>query len=405
MTAGGRRPRGPVPGTAALPRGIGPLGRLAAPLALLLVVFSGGCDVVARAEGDPAAAAEQGREPREVAPVTPDQDGELRVLVYHDMEGLTGQTDPNTFRFSHPDRYALGRQYLVGDVNEVVAGLFEGGADVVHVVDGHGSGNPGPDLLLEQLDPRAQLLSRDRPFDAYTSLVEPGRYDAVAVVGMHAKTGSGGFASHTFTLGIDFILNGMAVTETELVGYSWGRVGVPVIFASGDDRLREDLREPMPWVEFVTVKTATSASTAEAHPVDEARADLRSGARRAVESLRSGRTHAMRLTEPVRAELRAVPPADVSLLDGVPGIDYEDGRVRFVAADFQGAYDGLVALVGVARTGYASVMGELGRRLVGPDFGLRYSDALFERWLDFESSRWSAPEPAQAPEGPYHGYR
>ena len=319
------------------------------------------------------------------------------------MEGLTGQSDPNTFRFSHPERYALGRRYLTGDVNAVVAGLFAGGADEVHVVDGHGSGNPEPDLLLDELDPRAELVSRDQLFDAYVDLTEPGVYDAVAVVGMHAKTGSGGFASHTFTLGMDLVLNGMPVTETEIVGYSWGRVGVPVIFASGDDRLASDLEGPMPWVEMVTVKTATSASSAEPRPVDEARADLQAGAQRAMEGYSAAR--AMRLREPVVAQLHAVPPADLSMLDGVPGIDYADQRVTFTAGDFRGAYDGLVELVAVARGGYASVMAETGRALAGPAFGRTYSDALFDRWLDYESGRWQPDPPASERPRSYHGFR
>lgn len=348
----------------------------------------------------PAPASEQ---PRALEEPAPDTDGLVRVLVYHDMEGLTGQSDPATFRYAHPDRYAVGRTYLTGDVNAVVGGLFDGGADEVHVVDGHGSGSPEPDLLLDQLDPRVTLVSRDRPFDAYVDLVEPGVYDAVAVVGMHAKTGSGGFASHTFTLGIDMILNGMAVTETEIVGYSWGRVGVPVIFASGDDRLEADLATPMPWVEFVRVKTATSASSADPRPVDEARSDLTAGARRAVEEF--GRARAMRLSAPVRATLHAVPPADLSMLAAVPGIDYADQRVTFEAGDFRAAYDGLVGLVTVARGGYASVMAETGRALAGPEFGATYADALFGRWLDFESGRWSVPAPVPDAPRTYHGFR
>ncbi|MDH3272418.1 MAG: M55 family metallopeptidase [Gemmatimonadota bacterium] len=332
-----------------------------------------------------------------------DTDGVLRVLVYHDMEGLTGQSDPNTFRYSHPERYAVGRQYLTGDVNAVVAGLFAGGADEVHVVDGHGSGNPEPDLLLDELDARVALVSRDQPFDAYVDLTEPGVYDAVAVVGMHAKTGSRGFASHTFTLGIDLLLNGVSVTETEIVGYSWGRVGVPVIFASGDDRLAADLSEPMPWVETVVVKTATSASSTEPRPVDEARADLTASARRALEGYRSAR--AMRLSGPVVAQLHAVPPADLSTLERVPGIDYADQRVTFTAPDFAQAYGGLVGLVAVARTGYASVMGETGRAMAGPAFGPTYSDALFDRWLDFESGRWVLPESPTPETRTYHGFR
>jgi D-amino peptidase len=342
-------------------------------------------------------------EPRALEAPAADADGIVRVLVYHDMEGLTGQSDPNTFRFAHSDRYALGREYLTGDVNAVIAGLIDGGANEVHVVDGHGSGNPQPDLLLDRLDPRAELVSRDADFDAYVDLIEPGAYDAIAVVGMHAKTGSGGFASHTFTLGIDLILNGMAVTETEIVGYSWGRVGVPVIFASGDDRLEADLAGPMPWVEFVTVKTATSASTADPRPVDEARADLTVGARRAMEGYRSAQS--MRLAEPVAATIHAVPPADLSMLAGVPGVEYADQRVTFDAPDFRTAYDGLLRLVTVARGGYTTVMGEVGRSLAPDRFGSAYSDALFARWLDYESGRWEPP--ALSPTAPrtYHGFR
>lgn len=340
---------------------------------------------------------------RSLIPVAEDTDSVLRVLVYHDMEGLTGQSDPNTFRFSHPERYAVGRRYLTGDVNAVVAGLFDGGADEVHVVDGHGSGNPEPDLLVDQLDERAELVTRAEAFDAYVDLTEPGVYDAVAVVGMHAKTGSGGFASHTYTLGIDFVLNGMSVTETELVGYSWGRVGVPVVFASGDDRLAADLASPMPWLEMVTVKTATSASSADPRPVDEARGDLREGARRAVEGYREA--SAMRLEAPIVAQLHAVPPADLRVLEGVPGIAYSDQRVTFPAADFLSAYDGLVELVAVARTGYASVMAETARTMAGPAFGPTYSDALFDRWLDFESGRWSPSSPQASASGTFHGFR
>jgi D-amino peptidase len=334
----------------------------------------------------------------------PDTDGVLRVLVLHDMEGLSGQDDPRTFDFDHPDRYAEGREHLVGDVNSVIAGLFAGGAAEVHVVDGHGSGNPEPDLLLDRLYSRAQMVFRDKPFRQYVDLVEPGVYDAVAVVGMHAKTGSRGFASHTYTLGIEILLNDRAITETELVGFSFGRAGVPVIFASGDDRLGADLAT-MPWIEFVTTKKATSASTAELRPQDEVRAELEAAAKRAIE--RRGEAKVMKIQGTITATIRAVPPASLQVLEGVPGVDYEDESVTFVAKDFKAAYDGLVELIGVATTNYSRVLVEsLRSSPEGSKFLSEYNDKLVGRWLDFESGRWTPPAPEPPPEGQrYHGAR
>ena len=115
-----------------------------------------------------------------------------RILVYHDMEGLSGEDDSRQFSFRHKEQYAKGRELLTDDVNAVVAGLFDGGATLVHVVDAHGSGNPDPDVLLDKLDPRAHMVFREKPFRQYVDIVEPNVYDGIVCVGMHAKTCSGG---------------------------------------------------------------------------------------------------------------------------------------------------------------------------------------------------------------------
>ncbi|MGB5344206.1 MAG: M55 family metallopeptidase [Thermoanaerobaculia bacterium] len=333
-----------------------------------------------------------------------DTDGVVRVLVYHDMEGLSGQDDPRTFDFGTGEYYEHGRQMLVADVNAVVAGLFDGGADEVHIVDGHGSGNPEPDLDLAQLDPRATMIFREQAFDAYSELPEPGIYDAVAVVGMHAKTGSGGFASHTYTLGMDILLGGRSVTETEVIAYSWGRVDVPVILASGDDRLAEDLAT-MPWLEYVTVKIATGADSAQLLPVDDVHSQMREAAQRAVENRNQARV--MKLTMPTLAGLRAVPPARLDHLEGVPGIQYADNTVTFEADDFMAAYHGIEALVGVAQRGYWRLYNEVLRQHPdGDEIQGLIREAVDQRWFDVESDRWSPPEPeAETPEEKrYFGY-
>src|SRR5262245_52244478 len=313
----------------------------------------------------------------------------VRILVYHDMEGLSGQDDWRTFLFSHPEKYPEGQKLLAADLNAVIDGLFAGGATQVDVVDAHGSGNPEPDVRRDLLDQRAKQVMREKAFDPYVDLTAPNTYDAVVAVAMHAKTGSHGFASHTITLGMDMLLNDKSITESEIVAYSWGRVGVPVIFVSGDDRLRDDLAV-MPWIEFVVTKKATSASTVELRPVDAVHAEMREKAARAVRNI--SKAKAMTLTPPLRAGLHAVPPASLASLNGVPGITYKDQTVTFTAPDFRAAYDGVIALVGVARSSYPQVLQETVRKQVdGQKTMADYSDALFVRWMDFESGRWQPP--------------
>ncbi|HRI80137.1 MAG TPA: M55 family metallopeptidase [Cyclobacteriaceae bacterium] len=317
-----------------------------------------------------------------------------RILIYHDMEGLSGENDWRMFSYSHPEQYKIGRELLTADVNAVIGGLFEGGAGTVQVVDAHGSGNQDPDLLLDKLDKRASMVSRDQPFRQYVDIVEPNVYDAVVCVGMHAKTGSGGFASHTFTLGMDIILNDLSVTETELVAYSWGRVGVPVIFVSGDDKLADDLRT-MPWIEYVSVKKATSASTVELRPWAEVRRDLFDKAAKSIRNIPMAT--AMKLNEPIKATLRVVPPASVERLRNMPGIDYKENSATFMAENFAKAYDGVIAMIGIATTGYYSMTTEVIKSLPnGKAVQLQIDDARYNRWLDFESGRWK-PEPLPAP--------
>ena len=350
-------------------------------------------------------APEMPSEPWTLEDYQPDTDDGIRVLIIHDMEGLTGQTDPSSFSFG-TDLYPSGQEWLAGDINAVVDGLFAGGATEVVIADGHGSGNPDPDLRSDLLDERATQIIREESFDTYFDLPESEEIDAVAVVGMHAKTGSAGFASHTFTLGIDLLINGQSITETELVALSWGRVGVPVIFASGDDRLASDL-QTMPWIEFVTVKDAKGADSAVTRPVEEARTDLREGAKRAVERLASAKS--MRVSAPIFASLHAVPPASLRFLEGVPGVNYRDDTYTFVTDDMRDAYDGLVAVVGLARVGYTSVLQEVVRsRADGGEIFTAYGDGLRRRWFDQESGRYERPEAgAGLAEGlrRFHGYR
>lgn len=324
-----------------------------------------------------------------------------RILLIHDMEGLSGQDDPYTFLFGNP-KYPLGQKLLVDDVNAVIDGLFAGGAASVLVADGHGSGNPAPDLLLDKLDPRAHLISRPVAFDTYLDLAAAGTFDAVVVVGMHAKSGSGGFAAHALTTGAQIFINGHSITETELVGLLQGQVGVPVIFASGDDRLAENLRT-MPWLQYVTTKKATGVSSAELYPVEKVHAEMRIKARVAVQQLASARV--MTLHTPVTVAVRAVPPGNFRWLKEMPGIQYTDETVTFLAPDMSSAFRGIRTFIAALSFSFADA--KLSAVMALPDAPrLLYEGRMehYRRWFAAESHTLVVPQKSEPPRE-YHGFQ
>jgi D-amino peptidase len=319
----------------------------------------------------------------------PNSDEKITIMLRYDMEGLSGQDDYRTAFVYYPEQYEKGRELLTADVNAVIEGLFDGGADEIYVVDSHGSGSRKPDIILEKMDSRAKLKTDRELIKAQDEI----HIDAIAVVGDHSRTGGGGFMAHTRTYGMDFIINGRSVNETELVMLDFGtNKNIPLIFASGDDKLKEQL-QPYPWIEYVTVKFATSASTADLRPVEEVHEEMRAAAIRAVKNIPSAK--AVKLKVPFKAGLRAAPPASLRILSRLPGIDYQNETVTYEADDYWDARMNIwTALVGIATNGHAQFQNEwMWEKLEDrPKIRLEITDAQLQRWLDYESGRWKPPK-------------
>ncbi len=315
----------------------------------------------------------------------------VRVLVVTDMEGISGINDPRMTDNSprYVSYYDRGREHLHDDVNACIAGLFDGGATAVDVVDGHGSGH---NLEASRIDPRARLLSQDTRRDLYFTLPREGTYDAVLTVGMHDKPLSGGFMAHTRGAGLSPVLNDATLTETELLAYEFGMTDVPVIFASGDDRLQRDLAESLPWIVYVTVKRATGYSTAELSHPDTTRAALRAGARLAVESL--SRMKSLKPTTPIRAGMLATFPQQLpppgSPFSRLPEIEYRGDTITFPARDYPEAYERMGFLMNFAvRGGSQFILGLLRARPEAASAFEAVYDSVFDRLLPaFEAGTW-----------------
>jgi hypothetical protein len=114
----------------------------------------------------------------------------------------------------------------------------------------------------------------------------------------------------------------------------------------------------------------------------------------------------MTVSTPMRAGLHAVPPASLAGLKGIPGINYSDQTVTFSAPDYRAAYDGVLALVTAARASYSNVLVETVRKHPdGRKIMADYGDALFVRWMDYESGRWKPPVAQAQTNKTFHGDR
>jgi D-amino peptidase len=321
---------------------------------------------------------EVGAEPWSAVPWSGNVRVGAHLLLIYDMEGIAGLDGVSSFAPADPS-YSQGQQLLTDDVNAVIDGLFQGGATQVSVADGHG-GSEQIDILIDQLDSRARLIPRTHKSEA-----EP-RYAGVVIVGMHAGTGSGGFAAHTWTAGVDFIVNGRSVNEAEMLGLTYGERGAPVIFVSGDDRLGVELAS-MAWIEYVAVKKAISVNTAQLYPLPQVRKQLTEQAKRAVKRLPDARV--MRVNRPVEVKVSAFPPGDLSWLADMPGIQYRDQTVTFTATDAQSAYRGMQAIGTAAMYGYSDA---LFRALKGEPNAKQIELRAIAEW----DQKWQASETARS---------
>jgi hypothetical protein len=93
----------------------------------------------------------------------------------------------------------------------------------------------------------------------------------------------------------------------------------------------------MPWIEYVTVKDSTDPKTTLARNVDSVRVELKTAASRALGNLEN--MQYMQMSLPGSMQAGAHYPASLAGLNGIPGIEWEDGRVIWRGDEFGELYE------------------------------------------------------------------
>lgn len=253
-----------------------------------------------------------------------------KVYISVDMEGVAGtvtadQLMPNGFEY---ERY---RRFMTDEALAAVHAAEEAGASEIVVSDSHGTG----ENLLIELFPKDVRIVRSWPRHGAMMAGLDSSFAAAVFIGYHASTTNPrGVRAHTVSSAhfARVALNGNAVTEAEFNAAYAGDLGVPVVFASGDDVAMAEIRGRLGDLETVVTKTALGFHSAETLTPAASCERIAAGVRTALAN--RARRHPLVISHPVTLEItfKNYTPAEIlSYLRAVERVDAH--TIRFVGKD------------------------------------------------------------------------
>ena len=276
-------------------------------------------------------------------------EGDLRVFISIDLEGCSGichsrQTVPGEAS------YVAARRLMRADLEAVLEGCRAAGVERAVVCDAHAR---GANLEWHDLPAWVTLVAGAPQPQGMMSGVDDG-FDAALLVGYHAMAGTrAAVLDHTFTQKVFRIRVDDALESGEL-GLNAavaGAFGVPVVFASGDDKLAVEAGEAIPGVRSAVVKHGVARSGARLLAPEIAAERLREGVREALEA--GERPLPLVWDErPLRVVFTRSDYCDLAA--ACPGVERVDARsVRIDEPTHLQAYRCLVACLRLAATAIA----------------------------------------------------
>jgi D-amino peptidase len=159
----------------------------------------------------------------------------MRVFISVDIEGATGIVSfsqcggPNG---THYD-YAFARRMLTHDVNAAIRGARRAGASEVVVKDSHAGCK---NLLIDELEPRTELISGIGGGTLGMMEGVDANFDAVFLVGYHGMAGTpSSLMEHALAGGVHrFAVNDQEAGEILVSAAVAGAYGVPTVLVTSD---------------------------------------------------------------------------------------------------------------------------------------------------------------------------
>ena len=254
----------------------------------------------------------------------------LKVYISVDMEGVAGvvtadQLGPGGFEY---ERF---RHFMTNETLAAMRAAKEAGTAEIVVSDSHGNGES---LLIDEF-PKDVRIVRSWPRHGGMMAGLDSSFDAALFVGYHASTTNmHGVRAHTFSSAhlTRVSLNGNPVTEGEFNAAFAGALGVPVIFASGDDAAMAELKSRLGNLETAETKKNLSFHSAETLTPEASCERIAAGVKAALARLRDFKPYIVKTPVTLEISFKNYTPAQMlSYLSVVQRVDSH--TIRFVGKD------------------------------------------------------------------------
>jgi len=256
----------------------------------------------------------------------------MNYFISLDMEGVAGLA-------SWSETSQEQRELMTSETCAVIEGVRSVDKQArILIADSH---SRGQNLLLDRLPQDVQVV-RGYPRPLYMVEGADESFDAALFVGYHAPIGTrNGSMDHTYSASAiyEILANGHVVGETELNMVLLSHLGIPLIFASGDDQYCEFSRRFFPHSVFVTTKWATGRYSQRTLMPEASKTLIRDGAASATRQLMTrGRTilaheqlqgsvqHEILATSPSTWTVRFLTTSACDVAAWIPGSRRSGGR-------------------------------------------------------------------------------
>jgi D-amino peptidase len=254
----------------------------------------------------------------------------LKIYISVDMEGVAGvvtadQLGPAGFEY---ERF---RRFMTNETLAAIRAAKESGATEVVVSDSHGNGES---LLIDEFPKDVRIVRSWPRHGGMMAGLDPS-FDAALFIGYHASTTSvRGVRAHTFSSAhlTRVALNGNAVTEGEFNASFAGAMGVPVIFASGDDAAIEELKLRLGKIETAETKKSLGFHSAETITPEASCERIAAGVKTARKRLGEFKPYVVKTPVTLEISFKNYMPAEMlSYLRSVQRVDSH--TIRFIGKD------------------------------------------------------------------------